>query len=293
MRHQRQAEPDRRRPELERGGVDRVRRDPEPDSVGQRTGDAVAVRLEALGDLTCAGAEDLDVDDRAQPELVTGRGRGAAEARVADARDPRGEAFGRAEAGDRRHLLEADPALALDVDGEPFVEREAVAEPCVDRVLEVGVGVDEAGEDDGAVEALSLAELVACAYRRDAIPLDRDRAVRDRLALDREHPVGGVDGRHSGWGHKTPARAQRRSITAASQIENSKRSTIGIASNVSDTGSTVGSSTATSKTRKIPSRRLRRSRSALKIWSRTSASTKIGSSKMNPRPTSASETNEK
>jgi hypothetical protein len=45
------------------------------------------------------------------------------------------------------------------VDEEPFVEPEAVAEAGVHGVLEVRVGVDEAGEKDGVVEAFARAEL--------------------------------------------------------------------------------------------------------------------------------------
>src|SRR4029450_2697160 len=82
VRHHGQAEPDRRLPELERGGVERVRRDAYADAVRERAGDAVAVPLEALVDLRRPGPEDLDVDDPAQSDLVAGGRRRAAEARV-------------------------------------------------------------------------------------------------------------------------------------------------------------------------------------------------------------------
>ena len=184
------------RVELRRDRVRRVRRDAEPDAVGERAGDALAVRLEARLELLVGRPEDLEVDDRAQAERVAGaRGR-ADEAAVADRRDPRGQALGGAEPGDRLHVLEADPRLPLDVDQDPRRERQPVAEARVHRVLEVRVRVDEAGEDDGVRVLDAAPELVPRADRRDAAVLDRDRAVADRRPGDRQHPVRREDRAH-------------------------------------------------------------------------------------------------
>ena len=120
--------------------------------------------------------------------------------------------------------------------------------PGVDRVLEVRVRVDEARHDRRALEPLARSELRGRAHGGDPRPFDHHRAVPDRLALDGEHPVGGVDG-HS-VAQRTPDFAQRRSMIAASWIESSKRMTSGSVSSASETGSTVGRSTAITSMRK-------------------------------------------
>ena len=147
------------------------------------------------------GAERLEVDDRAQPEVGAGdRGR-AAEGAVADRGHARAQRLGRAEPRDRDVLVEADPALALHVARDPGREvGEAVAEAAVDRVLDVRVRVDEPRQDRAALVARAGAELGRRADRRDAAVLDRHRAVLDRRALDRQDPVGGEDVRHAGSG---------------------------------------------------------------------------------------------
>ena len=89
VRADREARARPRLPELERRGVRRVRRDPEPDAVRQRAGDAVAVRREARLHLLGPGPEDLEVDDRPQPELGAARRGGARVAAVADRGDAR------------------------------------------------------------------------------------------------------------------------------------------------------------------------------------------------------------
>ena len=170
---------------LERRRVRRVRRDTEPDAVGERAGDAVAVRREARRHLLGARAEHLEVDDRAQAELgARGRG-GAGVARVADGRDPRREALRDAEPCDRLHLVEREPGLALDVVREPRAEREPVAEARVDRVLEVRVRVDEARQDRRSLECRSRAS--AARPRRSVRPPRRPR-VRERRPVDRAAP---------------------------------------------------------------------------------------------------------
>jgi hypothetical protein len=77
------------------------------------------------------------------------------------------------------------------MDGDPRPEREAVPEARVDRVLEVGVRVDEAGEDDRLLEPLALADLGHRPHPGDEpVVADRHGAVRDREAFDRDDPVG-------------------------------------------------------------------------------------------------------
>ena len=79
------------------------------------SGDAASQLLEPRRGQLRVGAEDLEVDDRAQAELGCGRGRGAGEAVVGRRRDPGGERVGRAAPGDRHHLVVHERALAHDV----------------------------------------------------------------------------------------------------------------------------------------------------------------------------------
>ena len=80
------------------------------------------------------------------------------------------------------------------------------------------MAVDEPWGDDAPLEPLALTEVVGRADGRDAaVVSDRYRAVGDRLALDRDHPVRGDDS-HSA---SAAERSQRRSITTAIQIESS------------------------------------------------------------------------
>ena len=50
-----------------------MRRDADPDAVGEASSMPLAVGLEARRQLLGAGAEDLEVDDRPQAELGHGR----------------------------------------------------------------------------------------------------------------------------------------------------------------------------------------------------------------------------
>ena len=93
------------------------------------------------------GPEHLEVDDRPEAELRRGGRRRAREAVVGGRRDPGCEEVGGAAPGDRQHLRLVEPALAGDVGRDPVGERPAVGEAAVDRVLEVGVGVDDSGQD--------------------------------------------------------------------------------------------------------------------------------------------------
>jgi len=103
--------------------------------------------------------------------------------------------FRAAEACDVDVLVPRDPVLPLDVQRDPLREvGQAIAEAGVHRVLEMGVGVDEPGDDRCAWVALvGRAELRERADRLDPLAVDHDGAVCDRRAVDREHPVGRED----------------------------------------------------------------------------------------------------
>ena len=165
----------------------------------------LAHRLEPLADRRVGLAEDLEVDRRAKPEIGARSRRRAAEAAVADGRDSRAQAVERAEPGDRLHVLEGDPRLAPNVQPDPVGEPETVAEPRVDLVLEVRVGVDEARQDhrflvvDGVAELFPLPD----GGDRPVAVVDLDGTVANRRALDGNHPVGGED-RHSSRLRRSP-----------------------------------------------------------------------------------------
>ncbi len=157
--------------------------------------DAGSVRKKPRLDLAGVLPEDLEVDDGAQSELC-GRENGCtAEARVPDRRHARCEAVRRTRPRDRDHRVEVETSLALDVEPEPVEERKAVAEARIERVLEMGVRVDEPGKDGGAPEVLEVlaVELVGPPDSDDPPVLDRDTTVLDRRSLDRQHPVGAID----------------------------------------------------------------------------------------------------
>ena len=137
--------------------------------------------------------------------------------------------------------------LARDVEPEPVAEHAAVAEPRVDRVLEMRVRVDEARKDQRVV-------VVALGAARgdldDAPVFPGDVSVLQWRAVDREHPVGG-DGRHVSTAVPlVRIRALLRSRRTESQIEHSNRITSGSVSKKTVTGSTPGSATARQTTRK-------------------------------------------
>ena len=72
-------------------------------------------------------------------------------------------------------------------------EAQSVAESGVHVVFEVRVRVDEAREDDGLLVVDRVSELLTWTDPGDraGLVVDLDRAVADRGALDRHHPVGG------------------------------------------------------------------------------------------------------
>ena len=95
-----------------------MRGDADPDELS--AGEAGGEALEALFGLADVGAEDLEVDDRTQAELVRGPRGGTREAEVGRRGDPGAERVGGAPAGDREHLVGAEAPLALDVGRKPF-----------------------------------------------------------------------------------------------------------------------------------------------------------------------------
>ena len=240
-----------------RGGVRSVRGDPGHEPVRKGAGDRLAELREAGERRLRVVPEDLQVDDAGEPELgARGRG-GPREARVADRGDSRAEALRRAEARDRDRVALEQAPLAGDVELDPGRKREPVAEARVDRVLEVGVRVHERRDDDRVREGAPLAfELRGGPDGDDAAVLDRHASVAHGRSLDRDDPVGLVDGcarlgvgaaayasrRASIWA------AQRFSRMTEAQIESSKSRISGITSNASETGSTVGSRMATTRT---------------------------------------------
>src|SRR4051812_15298225 len=124
-----------------------MRRDAEAHALREVLLDALERRLEALAGAVGFAPEDLQVDERAQARRRARARRGAAEARVADGRDPGGEALDGAELRERGEVVGLEPPLALDVEPQPRSELESVAEAGVRRVLEVRVRVHEARHD--------------------------------------------------------------------------------------------------------------------------------------------------
>ncbi len=101
------------------------------------------------------------------------------------------------------------------------------------------MAVHEARQDHAPRERLALPEIGGAADGGDPpIVADGDRALADRLALDRDHPVGGEDAAHNA---SAAVRSQRRSMNTAIQMEASKSTRSGTVSSTSETGSTVGS----------------------------------------------------
>src|SRR5687768_13754 len=105
-----------------------MRGDADPDPIAEDVVDPGSALLEAAVQMLEPSPEDLEVHGRPQSELVRSDRRCAAEARVADGRDPGAQAIGGAGPRDRDELVPADPRLALDVDEDPLAEVEAVAE---------------------------------------------------------------------------------------------------------------------------------------------------------------------
>ena len=154
---------------------------------------------------------------RAEAELGARYSGSAAVAAVADGRDAGRETLGGPQARDVDVLVEADPRLPLDVPGDPLGEVvEAVAKAAVDGVLEVRMRVDEAGKDDRIVVVLSSAQLFRRSDGDDPAVLELDGTALDRVAVDREHPVGRDD---HGVSMLVSTRTARRSTNTDNQIE--------------------------------------------------------------------------
>ena len=80
------------------------------------------------------------------------------------------------------------------------------------------MGVHEARDDGSVLVAGAGSEVGSRAHGGDDPILDRDGAVRDRRALDREDPVGGDYSAHDVRQPSRPAFSQRRSKKTQSQI---------------------------------------------------------------------------
>ncbi len=163
-----------------------MRRHAEADELGLR--ERSAERLVSARHGAGVAAEDLEVDDRAETELLGRRRCRARVAVVRGRRDACGEGVRGAAAGDRERLAGAEPSLARDVRAQPVREWCSVAEAAVDRVLQVGVCVDDSGQDERAVVVLGRP---TGGDLDDAVALPGDGSLPERRAVDRQHPVGG------------------------------------------------------------------------------------------------------
>ena len=185
-----------RRVELGRDRVRRVRRHTELDEAagGRRGGVERALEPREPG-RRIAGAERLEVDDRAQPGCPGGLDGGAGVRAVGDGRDARAHALEGAEGGARGDRVGLERRLAADEPAEPRREGAAVAEATVGAVLEVRVGVHEPRHDRAAGERRELG-VWRGGPQRGARPDGGDRAVANehgpvgkRRARDGQDPV--------------------------------------------------------------------------------------------------------
>ena len=191
-----------------RDAVRGVRRHTDPHALGLERRDALAQRRKVRHRLLRVGAEHLEIDDRPQPELGRRNRRRTAVAAVADRGDTACKQLRRTEPCDVGVLVPTDPPLALGVEPDPFGEvGEPVAEAAVRGVLQVRVRVYEPRRDHRLRVPNARPDFLARPDRGDPAVLDRDRAVGDRLAFDRQNPVRGED---------VLARAHRDSMLAGS-----------------------------------------------------------------------------
>ena len=176
-----------------------MRRDAELDEGPGIPARELETRIEAVGDrdgVVVRAAEHLERDDPAQAELAHRCDGRAGERGVHDGGGAAAHRLERAEAREQQRVALDLARLALDVDVEPRPEGEAVAEAAVARVLEVRVQVHEPRGDHAAVVTLDLGRglrgdhVRGGADRHDRAVRDRDRAVLDRLGVDRHDPVG-------------------------------------------------------------------------------------------------------
>ena len=136
---------------------------------------------------------------------------------------------------------------------DPRHEREAVAEPRVDRVLDVRVRVDEARDDHAAVVALARRRALRPARRRRCVPSSPIATAPSAIGAPSTGTTQSAETTLTGW--RPPSRSgsgsasgsrrlvrsspkastgpgpQRLSISFDSQIEASKRISSGIVSN--------------------------------------------------------------
>src|SRR5438876_5955965 len=100
-----------------------------------------------------------------------------------------------------------------------------------------------------------------------------------------------VSDSHSGSGAAPAFARHRGSRNDARPIESRYRETSGTTERMVETGSTPGSSTPTTVMAKTPTRQVLRSFAAVRMRSRTSASTKTGTSNASATPSSTNVTN--
>src|SRR5205823_3019053 len=231
--------------------VGRVRRDAQEDAVVEMVGGAEPKLVELLQGVGGLGAEHLQIGDAAQPELIDRYCRSTAETAVPDRGDAGAQALGRPETCDRNVVLPPDPVLPFGMQPDPFREiGERIAKTGIDRIFEMGVRVDEAGDDCRVLEARTRTELGARPDRGYATVLDRHGSLLDRRALDRQDPVGGEHPVHGSVRLAGSPPGTRRSMSTDSQIDASKRISSGMASMIVVNGSTPGSATAIAATMK-------------------------------------------
>ena len=104
------------------------------------------------------------------------------------------------------------------------------------------MAVDEPRDDHAALEPLATAQVGGGPDGGDPpVVGDRDRAVRDRIALHGDDPVRGDDPHRASASASAAERSQRRSMKTESQIDASKSTKSGTTSRARETGSIVGS----------------------------------------------------
>jgi len=132
----------------------------------------------------------------------------------------------RAHPGERVAVGVVEDLVPLGEQAEPVAERKPVAERGVGRAVEVDVDVHEARHDRGVAEAAALSQLGGGADGHHTALRDRDRAVLDRRAGDREHPVGREDAQRANLAFSSAVRHEQSSVGGAAATRVRTTSTI-------------------------------------------------------------------
>src|SRR5882724_12466424 len=166
-------------------------------------GDPRPKSVQALARLIRMRPEHLLVRDARPAALGERPDHHAAVPGVCDGGDPARPAVGQPPPGRGEILLGPAPVLELAQSPDPGCEVVVLDLASEAGELEVGVNVDEAGNDRGAGKVACEHTLgpgdagVRSDSRDAAVRSDEDRAVRNRLPIDREDPAGcEPDGRH-------------------------------------------------------------------------------------------------